>query len=458
MFVANRGEIAVRVIRACSELGIETVLGVSEADRESLGARLATRSVCLGPAPAALSYLSIPTNVEAARGTSCDAVHPGYGFLAERPAFATACEEAGLVFIGPSSDAIASMGDKARARQIAIEAGVAVVPGSAVLAGAGDARRAVAALGYPVLLKACAGGGGRGMRVVHGEDGIEAAYRAASAEAQAAFGDGALYLERYIPRARHLEVQVMGDGQGGVLHFFERDCSIQRRHQKLIEESPSTSIGDDDRHTMISDAIKLAQAVRYRGAGTVEFIYDLDRRTCHFLEMNTRIQVEHPVTEAVTGIDLVQEQIRVCAGLAFSMPQHAVRVRGHAIECRVNAEDPLAEFQPSPGVLHEWRPPDGEGVRVDSHCFPGYRVPPYYDSLLAKLIVHAASREDAISKMDDALRAFVARGVSTTLPFHRAVMADNDYRRGDVTTAWVEHSFMEHWRNTRPIEERRLAS
>ena len=457
MFIANRGEIAVRVIRACSDLGIETVLGVSEADRDSLGARLATRAVCLGPAPSSRSYLSIPAIVTAARGTGSDAVHPGYGFLAERPAFASACKEAGLVFIGPDSDAIASMGDKGRARQIAIEAGVPVVPGSPVLANVDEARRAVAELGYPALLKACAGGGGRGMRVVNDEGAVESAFRAAATEAQAAFGDGSLYIERYIPRARHVEVQVMGDGEGNIVHFFERDCSIQRRHQKLIEESPSTSVGEEERRNMAIDAVRLAAAVRYRGAGTIEFIYDLDRRTYHFLEMNTRIQVEHPVTEAVTGIDLVQEQIRVCAGLPLSVTQGSVTLHGHAIECRLNAEDPLADFRPSPGLLEEWQPPDGEGIRVDSHCFRGYRVPPHYDSLLAKLIVHADSRAQAIRKMEDALDAFVIRGVDTTLSFHRAVMADDDYRRGDVTTAWVEQRFIQRWR-TSTTKERRFAS
>lgn len=454
LFVANRGEIAVRVIRACQALGIETVLGVSEEDRDSLGARLADRSVCIGPASASRSYLSIPALITASVHTACDAVHPGYGFLSERAEFADACAKAGLIFIGPSANAIACMGNKSRARELAVANDVPVVPGSAPLRDVDDAARAVSRLGLPVLLKAAAGGGGRGMRIVEDGNALRTAYDAARAEALAAFGDGSLYVERYVRRGRHIEIQVLGDRFGRVIQLFERDCSIQRRHQKLIEESPSVSIQAEERARMAADAVRLAEAVEYCGAGTIEFIYDLDRGTYHFLEMNTRIQVEHPVTEAVTDVDLVAEQIRVGAGLPLSLESSTLRQNGHAIECRVNAEDPLNGFQPCPGVLRDWRPPSGKGIRVDTHCYPGYRVPPYYDSLLAKVIVHADSRLTAIEAMEAALREFVIEGVATTVPFQLAVMRDEDFRAGNVTTAWVEQEFMERWYNSKTHERR----
>jgi acetyl-CoA carboxylase biotin carboxylase subunit len=445
MFVANRGEIAVRIIRACRDLGIECVLGVSDVDRESLGARLADRTVCIGPAAASRSYLAVPTIVSAALHTGCEAVHPGYGFLAERADFANACVKAGLIFIGPSAEAIESMGDKSRARQLADAMGVPTVPGSAIVRDIEEASRAISHLGFPALLKAVAGGGGRGMRIVNEEGGLAGAFRAATAEAQSAFGDGSLYIERYVARGRHVEIQLLGDQSGRVAHLFERDCSIQRRHQKLVEESPSTAIGAKEQRSMAADAVRLAEAVRYCGAGTVEFIYDLDRRTYHFLEMNTRIQVEHPVTEQVTGIDLVKEQIRVCGGMPISFEPGTLRQVGHAIECRLNAEDPVDNFRPSPGVLDDWQVPVSKGLRVDTHCYAGYRVPPHYDSLLAKVIVHGRSREEAIVRMEETLRQIVVRGVATTLPFHLAVMRDADYRRGDVTTDWVERKFIQRW-------------
>lgn len=452
VFVANRGEIAVRIIRACRELGIESVLGVSEADRTTLGALQANRTVCIGPARAAKSYLDVPTLVTAAVGTGCDAVHPGYGFLAERADFARACAENGLQFVGPSAEAIESMGDKSRARELATVASVPVVPGSPVLVDKEAARRSATELGFPVLLKACAGGGGRGMRIVRDEKALAQAFMAASAEAQAAFGDGSMYLERYIENGRHIEIQIMGDRFGSVVHFFDRDCSIQRRHQKLIEEAPSTSVDDGTRTQMAADAVKLARAVSYVGAGTIEFIYDMDRRAYHFLEMNTRIQVEHPVTEVITGVDLLAEQIRVCAGLPLSFEQGAIVSRGHAIECRINAEKPASDFQPSPGEITEWRPPTDGGVRLDTHCYSGYVVPPHYDSLLAKVIVHGATRASAIEKMQQALNSFVIGGVTTTISFQAAIMTDTDYRQGETTTSWVEKRFMERWGSSTPTQ------
>ena len=442
IFVANRGEIAVRVVRACEKLGIESVVAVSAADRDSLAARLATRAVCIGPARAADSYLRPEILVTAARGTGCQALHPGYGFLSERAAFARMCAEAGLAFIGPSPEAIESMGDKITAVRLAARAGVPRVPGTERLANAEDARRAARDIGYPVLLKASAGGGGRGMRIVRAEAQIEAAMQAASAEALTAFGDGTLYMEKFIERARHLEIQVLGDSHGNIVHLGERECSTQRRHQKLIEEAPSPAVDEALRDELGEAAVKLARLVGYQGAGTVEFVFDEDTRCYHFLEMNTRIQVEHPVTEMVTGYDLVAEQIRIVSGAPLSFSQHEVRIEGHAIECRINAEDAERGFAPSPGRLEAWQPPEGEHVRLDTHCYPGYVVPPFYDSLLAKLIVRGADRATAVVRMQEALDRFVVAGIRTTIPFHRRVLAHADFHGGRVTTRWVEEQFL----------------
>lgn len=442
IYIANRGEIAVRIVRACDKLGIESVLGFSAADRDSLAGQLVTQAVCIGPARSTESYLRPEILIAAAKGTGCQAVHPGYGFLSERAAFARACAENGLVFIGPSAQAIESMGDKITAVGLAAQAGVPRVPGSERLSGVEEARAIAQQIGYPVLIKASAGGGGRGMRIVRSALEIDSAMNSAAVEAMAAFGDATLYIEKFFERARHIEIQVLGDAHGNVVHLGERECSTQRRHQKLIEESPSPVLDAGLRAELGAAAVTLARRVNYQGAGTIEFLYDESSRRYYFLEMNTRIQVEHPVTEMVTGRDLVVEQIRIAAGEPISFRQDEVRFDGHAIECRINAENAESDFAPSPGRLQAWAPPEGEGVRVDSHCYPGYFVPPYYDSLLGKLIVHAADRPAAIAKMQQALERFHVEGVHTTIPFHKRVLAHEDFRGGRVTTRWVEETFL----------------
>lgn len=442
IFVANRGEIAVRVVRACDQLGIESVAAVSLADRDSLAARMATRAVCIGPASATQSYLRPEILITAALGSGCDAIHPGYGFLSERAQFSRMCAEAGITFIGPAPEAIEVMGDKLSAVQLAEEVGVPRVPGSGRVDNSDSAREFARAHGYPVLIKASAGGGGRGMRVVRRDEDLLSQLAAAAAEAQAAFGDASLYVEKFIERARHIEIQIIGDAHGNVVHLGERDCSTQRRHQKLIEEAPSPAIDESLRQQLAEAAVKLARHVRYVGVGTVEFVFDDDTRRWYFLEMNTRIQVEHPVTEMVTGRDLVVEQIRVAAGEPISFTQQDVALTGHAIECRINAEDAGANFAPRPGRIQTWVTPTGEGVRVDTHCFPGYLVPPYYDSLLAKIIVHAHDRAEAVSRMRDALDRLQVSGVPTTAPFHQQVLDHPDFANGAVTTRWVEETFM----------------
>jgi acetyl-CoA carboxylase biotin carboxylase subunit len=442
ILIANRGEIAVRVIRACEKLCIESVAAVSEADRESLAARIATRAVCIGPAAARESYLRPELLVMAAKGTGCTAIHPGYGFLSERAEFSRMCAKEGVTFIGPSPEAIEAMGDKLSAVQLAEEAGVPRVPGSGRIQHADDVRTFVGRHGFPVLVKASAGGGGRGMRIVRREADIAHEIAAAAAEAQAAFGDSSLYVEKFIERARHIEIQVLGDNHGNVVHLGERECSTQRRHQKLIEEAPSPAIDARVRAELADAAIRLARRVSYQGAGTVEFVFDEDTRAWFFLEMNTRIQVEHPVTEMVTGRDLVAEQIRIAAGELISFGQADVRLAGHAIECRINAEDPTRNFAPRPGRLQEWSPPEVSGVRVDTHCYPGYLVPPFYDSLLAKVIAHGADRAQAVERMSAALERFAVAGVPTTIPFHRQVLAHEDFKAGQVTTRWVEDKFL----------------
>jgi len=443
VFVANRGEIAVRVIRACRKLGIETVVGVSEADRDSMAATLADRSICIGPPRSSESYLRADLLVTAAKGTGCEAVHPGYGFLSERASFAELCVAEGLTFIGPSAQAIRAMGDKISAVRLAGEAGVPRVPGTGRLDSVEEAGRFAEGVGYPILLKASAGGGGRGMRIVRTPDKLAAAMESAAQEAQAAFGDATLYAEKFIEHARHIEIQILGDAHGNVVHLGERDCSTQRRHQKLIEEAPSPVVDAELRARLGEAAVNLARRVDYCGAGTVEFVFDSEARRFYFLEMNTRIQVEHPVTEMISGLDLVCEQIRVAAGQPLPVSQQDIALRGHAIECRINAEDPARNFLPSPGRLDAWTPPVGEGIRVDSHCHPGYRIPPFYDSLLGKLIVHGGDRAEAIARMRAALRDFEVAGVKTTIPFHLRVLDHDDFGAARVTTRWVEEKLLE---------------
>jgi acetyl-CoA carboxylase, biotin carboxylase subunit len=442
VFIANRGEIAVRIVRACRSLGIESVVGVSEADTDSMAARMADQAVVIGPPPSRQSYLCADLLVQAAVATRCDAVHPGYGFLSERSSFARACNDAGLVFIGPSAEAIDAMGDKITAVGLATKADVPRVPGSGAVADPQTARRIAGEIGYPVLVKATAGGGGRGMRVVRSDAEMESAFSSAASEAQSAFGDSTLYVEKFIERARHIEIQIIGDQHGNLVHLGERECSTQRRHQKLIEEAPSPALSAAQRAAMGQCALRLARNVGYFGAGTIEFVVDARDGNFYFLEMNTRIQVEHPVTEMTTGRDLVAEQIRVAAGLPLSFTQEEIRFHGHAIECRLNAEDPERNFIPRPGLISGWKAPVGPGVRLDSHCYAGYAVPPYYDSMIGKLIVHAPSRAEAIAGMVRALSELQVQGVTTTAAFHQAVLAEPDFAAGQVTTRWVEETFL----------------
>ncbi len=434
VLVANRGEIALRIIRSCHGLGLETVLAASIVDRDSLPARTAGRVVCIGPGEASKSYLSIPALIATAQGTGCDALHPGYGFLSESEDLAQACADHGIAFIGPTPTQILAMGNKLQARKLAVERGLPILAGSARVASVDDALRAAARVGYPVMLKAAAGGGGRGMKIAEDAAVLPALFTAASNEARAAFGDETLYLERYVRNARHVEVQVLGDGRGHVIHLGERDCSVQRRHQKLVEESPAPHLPQALRASIHAAALALTSSMNYRSAGTVEFLVDADAGEFFFLEMNTRIQVEHPVTEVVTGIDLVEQQLRIAAGEGLRLSQGDVSWRGHAIECRVNAEDPDRNFFPSPGHITTWDAPQGEGIRLDSHCEAGYRVPPHYDSLLGKLIVHGASREDALARMRRALAAFRIEGVRTTVPFLQRVVDDEAFASGRVST------------------------
>ncbi|MGF1473134.1 MAG: acetyl-CoA carboxylase biotin carboxylase subunit [Rubrobacteraceae bacterium] len=436
VLIANRGEISLRVIRACRELGIRSVAIYSTADSDSLHRMLADEAICIGPPPATESYLNIPAIVSAAELTGADAIHPGYGFLAENARFAEICERVGVRFIGPSSGAIASMGDKATARKVAAEAGVPITPGSdGVCRDAATIKDVGAEIGYPLVIKASAGGGGKGMRVVYGEDEVDAAYAEAVREARASFGDGSVYVERYLERLRHIEIQVLADAHGGVATFPERDCSIQRRYQKLIEESPAPGFPAAVRESMMSASASLVEALGYEGAGTVEFVYS--EGEFYFIEMNTRLQVEHPVTEMVSGADLVAGQLRIASGetLESGGPQEA---EGHAIEFRINAEDPRRKFLPQAGPVDFYNAPGGPGVRIDSHLYTGYRIPPNYDSLLAKLIVHADNRETAIRRGERALDEFALVGLETTQALHLAVLEDEEFRRGGVTTSFLE--------------------
>lgn len=436
ILIANRGEIALRIIRTCHELGIKTVVVYSEADRDSLHVRFADEAVCIGPPASKDSYLNIPRIIAAAEITNADAIHPGYGFLAESASFADICASSGLTFIGPTAEMITLMGDKALARETMSKAEVPVVPGSDGIVQDPKTLREIAnGLGYPVMIKAAAGGGGRGMRIVFNDEDLEKSFQTAGAEAEAAFGSPRIYVEKFLERSHHVEIQVMGDRYGNVIHLGERDCSIQRRHQKLIEESPSPLIDADLRERMGAAAVKGAKAVSYLGAGTVEFLVD-DERNFYFMEMNTRIQVEHPVTEEVTNVDLLKTQIQVAAGERLSKKK--IKPHGHAIECRVNAEDPYHDFRPSPGKITSFHVPGGFKVRVDTHAYAGYEIPPYYDSLIAKLIIHAPTRNEAVNKMRQALEEFIIEGVHTTLPFHKKVMMDENFRAGKYNTGFVE--------------------
>ncbi|MDT0632029.1 acetyl-CoA carboxylase biotin carboxylase subunit [Rubrivirga sp. S365] len=436
VLIANRGEIALRIIRTCREMGIKTVAVYSTIDRDSLPVKFADEAVCIGPPPSAKSYLHIPSIIAAAEVTGADAVHPGYGFLAENAEFARVCDDHDLTFIGPRPETISKMGDKSVAKETMREAGVPVVPGSGgavadVAEGLATAREA----GFPVMIKASAGGGGRGMRMASNEAEFEKLFVAAGTEAANAFGDGRLYIEKFVEEPRHVEIQLVGDGQGTVVHFGERECSIQRRHQKLLEESPSPVVDADLRERMGRAAIDGALAVNYRGAGTVEFLLDKNR-DFYFMEMNTRIQVEHPVTEEVTDTDLIEWQIRVASGETITSGDRAPR--GHSIECRINAEDPFRNFSPSPGTITAFHSPKGRGVRCDTHVFAGYTVPPTYDSLIAKLIVREDTRERAIRKMLRALDEFIIEGLHTTVPFHQQLLQDPRFLAGDFDTKFLE--------------------
>jgi acetyl-CoA carboxylase biotin carboxylase subunit len=443
VLIANRGEIAVRIIRACQGLGIETVLAASEADRDSLPARLADRTVCIGPPRSADSYLNIGALVSAALGTGADALHPGYGFLAESAELAEACAAENITFVGPTAEQIRQMGNKLQARALAKQSGVPMLAGSEKVRDAGDAAAVAERIGYPVMLKAAAGGGGRGMKIVARHEDIAPMFGSASAEARAAFGDDTLYLERYIANARHIEVQLLGDRFGNLIHLGERDCSLQRRHQKVVEEAPAPTIAEALRGEIHDAAVKLGRAIAYENAGTVEFIFDQDRQEFFFLEMNTRIQVEHPVSETITGIDLVQEQFRIASGEPLRFKQPEIVFRGHAIECRINAEVPSENFRPSPGRISEWRPPEGPFIRLDTHCHSGYSVPVFYDSMLGKLIVYGADRAEAVERMRRALQHFSVEGVGTTLPFLRFALGHPDFTAGRVSTTLVDRMIAE---------------
>src|SRR5262245_35948505 len=438
VLVANRGEIAVRVIRACQSLGIETVAAVSDADRESMAAQMANRAVCIGPPRSTDSYLKVENLIAAAQGTGCDALHPGYGFLSERAALAQACLENKIIFVGPSAGNITMMGDKLEARKIARSAGVPLVPGSDHAKTPQQAAELAKEIGYPLLLKASAGGGGRGIKLVLKDNEIEETFRMAAAEARAAFGNDTLYMERYVGNARHIEVQILGDRHGNVIHLGERDCSLQRRHQKIIEEAPAYAVPAEVRSRICNAAATLARSIGYQSAGTIEFIYDNDTADFYFLEMNTRIQVEHPITEMITGVDLVAQQLRIARGEPLPFKQSDIKFSGHAIECRIHAESPQHGFRPCPGRITAWQVPQGAGIRLDTHCYPGYFVPPYYDSLLAKLIAHAGSRAESADRTNHALDNFPVSGIDTLIPFLKAVIADGEYRAGKLNTRWLE--------------------
>jgi acetyl-CoA carboxylase, biotin carboxylase subunit len=440
LLVANRGEIAVRIIRSCKELGIPTVAVFSEADRDSRAVTLADEAICIGPPASAKSYLNIPNIISAATITGADAIHPGYGFLSENSYLAEICKDMKITFVGPSAEVMDRMADKVRAREEMDKAGLPIIPGSkSATRGLAEAQHTARELGYPVMVKASAGGGGRGLRIVRGPEELARVYPTAQAEAESAFGNGELYLERYLDHARHIEIQVLVDHHGGAFHLGERDCSIQRRHQKLVEESPSPVVSDELRAKMGSLAAKAAAQVGYTNAGTMEFLVDAKGRF-YFMEINTRIQVEHPVTEAIYDVDLVKLQLAIASGERLHLKQVDLKPRGHAIECRVNAEDPARDFAPEAGVIAEFVPPGGPGVRVDTHLFQGYRVPPFYDSLLAEFIAHGRDRAESVARMRRALEEFTLSGIKTSIPFHLKVLHDPVFLKGEADTTYVDQA------------------
>lgn len=438
ILIANRGEIAIRIIRAAKELKIETVAVYSEVDSDALHSRIADEAVCIGPAPSRDSYLNITRIISAAEITGAKAIHPGYGFLAENPEFAEICESCGIIFIGPDPKHIRAMGDKIRAKNTMNQAGIPGIPGSdGAIESLALVKKASEEIGYPVMLKAASGGGGKGMRIARNDEELESGYRIAQAEAKAAFGDGRIYIEKYITRPRHIEVQILGDNYGNVIALGERECSIQRRHQKLLEESPAPGIDHKLRQKLLKNAIKAAQSIHYRSAGTIEFLLD-ENKNFYFMEMNTRIQVEHPVTEMVTGIDLLKEQIQIALGEKLTLGQNEVELRGNAIECRINAENPDRNFVPMPGRISFFHMPQGLGIRFDTHIFAGYNIPSHYDSLIGKLICHGSSRQEAIARMRHALDEIVIEGIPTTIPFHKKIMDNKKFIKGDISTHFIE--------------------
>ena len=438
VLIANRGEIALRIVRACNELGIRTLCVYSEADEHSLPVQLADEAICIGPPPGHLSYLKPDRIIAAAEIADVDAIHPGYGFLAENADFAEQCERCNIKFIGPGTNAIVNFGDKSKAREMAKNAKVPVIPGSeGTISDEKKALEIAKSIGYPVIIKAVAGGGGKGMRTAHNSVALAKEYTSARNEAEKAFGNGEVYVEKFLEAPRHIEIQVLGDQHGNVIHLGERDCSVQRRHQKLIEEAPSPFISDDLRKKMGRDAVKLAKSVGYEGAGTVEFL--VDQKGCYyFIEMNTRIQVEHGVTEEVTGVDLVKQQILIASGEKLGYEQKDIKINRHAIECRICAEDPGKSFAPCPGEITLYYSPGGHGVRIDSHVYGGYTIPPHYDSMISKLITFGRNRELALDRMDRALGEYIIRGITTNIPFSRAIIRDPTFREGKATTKYVE--------------------
>ncbi len=445
VLIANRGEIALRIVRSCRELGIATVAVFSTVDKKALHVQLADEAVCVGDSLSNKSYLNIPNILAAATSRGVDAIHPGYGFLAENDKFAEMCNDHGIVFIGPSPKAIRSMGDKSTAKETMEAVGVPTVPGSqGLLSNVDEAYKLADEIGYPVIIKATAGGGGRGMRLVENSDNLEKMFKAAQGEAEAAFGNDGLYMEKFIKKPRHVEIQILADRSGNVVHLGERDCSVQRRHQKLLEESPSPAINTELRKKMGNAAIAAAKSIGYEGAGTVEFLVD-DDNNFYFMEMNTRIQVEHPVTEMVTGVDLIAEQIKIASGAKLEFNQDDIHLNGHAIECRINAEDPSHNFRPSPGKITGWLPPGGPGVRVDSHVYTGYEIPPFYDSLIGKLIVWGKDRNTAIKRMNRALNECAITGIPTTINFHLTLLNKSKFKQGKIHTKYVEEELLPNY-------------
>ncbi|MDC3142292.1 acetyl-CoA carboxylase biotin carboxylase subunit [Prochlorococcus sp. AH-716-I17] len=445
VLIANRGEIALRIVRSCRELGIATVAVFSTVDKKALHVQLADEAVCVGDSLSNKSYLNIPNILAAATSRGVDAIHPGYGFLAENDKFAEMCNDHGIVFIGPSPKAIRSMGDKSTAKETMEAVGVPTVPGSkGLLSNVDEAYKLADEIGYPVIIKATAGGGGRGMRLVENSDNLEKMFKAAQGEAEAAFGNDGLYMEKFIKKPRHVEIQILADRSGNVVHLGERDCSVQRRHQKLLEESPSPAINTELRKKMGNAAIAAAKSIGYEGAGTVEFLVD-DDNNFYFMEMNTRIQVEHPVTEMVTGVDLIAEQIKIASGAKLEFNQDDIHLNGHAIECRINAEDPSHNFRPSPGKITGWLPPGGPGVRVDSHVYTGYEIPPFYDSLIGKLIVWGKDRNTAIKRMNRALNECAVTGIPTTINFHLTLLNKSKFKQGKIHTKYVEEELLPNY-------------